>query len=68
MHNNGKYAQWWLFDNYNVRLGAPLGPRYKVRHGWRRDFENGYVVVDQLERRAKIVELPASESSQPVAP
>lgn len=57
------YSSWWLYDNYNVRLGAPLGPRYKVKNGWRRDFENGYVVVDQTKYKGKIVERPQQSSS-----
>lgn len=54
------YVFWWLYNNYNAQLGSPLGPRYKVKSGWRRDFENGYVVVDQIKRTGKIVELSSS--------
>ncbi len=51
-----KYDEWWHYDNYNLNLGIPLGPRYKIKNGWRRNFTNGYVTVDQVRRKGKIVE------------
>lgn len=54
------YADWHSYANYNVKLGAPLGPRYAVKNGWRRDFSHGYVIVDQLKRTGRIVEQPAA--------
>ena len=53
------YADWRTYANYNVRLGAPLGPRYAIKSGWRRDFSHGYVTVDPLKRTAQIVEQPS---------
>lgn len=53
--SDGAYDEWWLYDNYNVQLGAPLGARYKVKNGWRRDFQNGAVIVDSRNRTGRIV-------------
>ncbi len=54
--SSGKYDEWWSYDNYDVKLGQPLGPRYAIKNGWRRDFSNGYVTVDQKSRKGKIVQ------------
>jgi hypothetical protein len=40
------YNQAWLYDNYKLALGTPLGARYKVGTAWKRDFSNGSVSVD----------------------
>jgi hypothetical protein len=50
------YRQWWYFSNYDVRLGAPKGPRYQSGSLWRRDFACGYVTVDPAARIGKIVQ------------
>ena len=50
-----KYGEWWQYDNYNVALGAPLGKRYAISGGWRRDFECGYVTTTPSARTGKIV-------------
>lgn len=40
------YREVWWYANYDLDLGAPLGPRYPDGSGWRRDFEHGTVRVD----------------------
>jgi hypothetical protein len=52
------YRELWLYDNYNLELGAPLGLRYKDKGGWRRDFTNGYVTVNPRNHKAEIVLTP----------
>lgn len=48
------YDEAWLFDDYQTRLGQPLGERYQ-RHGqWRRDFMCGSVQVDPAAQTAVI--------------
>jgi hypothetical protein len=49
------YRDVWLYDNYDVDLGMPLGDRYKDKGGWRRDFANGYVTVNPKSHKAEIV-------------
>jgi hypothetical protein len=62
--NNGKayfrytdaaaYDGNWLYNNYHLDLGKPLGPRYKVGNTWMRDFEKGQVSVDLASNSANI--------------
>lgn len=48
------HNQLWWYDEYNVFLGKPLNSAYKVETGetkisaglWRRDFQNGIVLVN----------------------
>lgn len=49
------YRELWLYENYNLDPGKPLGDRYKDKGGWRRDFENGYVTVNPKSHKAEIV-------------
>ena len=44
--SDSAYTQAWLYDNYRLQLGTPLGARYKVGSAWHRDFSNGSVSVD----------------------
>jgi len=46
----------WLYDNYELDLGVPLGPRYQDGDLWRRDFSNGMVIVDP-EAHSAIISL-----------
>lgn len=40
-------GQLWFYDEYDVDLGKSLGDPVKIKTGlWRRDFENGIVVVN----------------------
>jgi len=48
------YRELWLYENYNLNPGKPLGDRYKDKGGWRRDFENGYVTVNPKSHEAEI--------------
>ena len=52
---SGFYSQLWLYENYNLELGAPLSPRYREGANWRRDFLNGYVTVNPATLDAAIV-------------
>lgn len=49
-----EYRNVWLYDNYKVNLGLPIGPRYPSGNVWRRDFTLGYVVVDPVNHTATI--------------
>jgi len=42
------YNETWLYPNYFIELGAPLGPRYQDGDVWRRDFTQGSVIADPL--------------------
>jgi hypothetical protein len=46
------YGQVWLYDNYKLNFGVPIGPRYQYGTLWRRDFTLGYVLVDPLNHVA----------------
>jgi Hypothetical glycosyl hydrolase family 15 len=46
---------WW--PGYGVRLGAPTGERYEWRGLLRRDFEGGFVLVNQPDRAPVSVDL-----------
>ncbi len=51
-----EYDEPWLYDNYDLELGEPLGPRYLEGYGiWKRDFSNGSVQVDFLSHSATII-------------
>lgn len=48
------YDEAWIYDNYDIELGAPLGPRYQEGNIWRRDFQNGSISIDLTTRSAEI--------------
>lgn len=50
------FSSFWLYPNYDVTLGDPLGPRHKDGTTWRRDFECGFVTVTPLTRSSEIVQ------------
>ena len=52
--NSSTYRYIWLYSNYQVDLGTPLGPRYKSGTLWRRDFTKGFVTVDPVNHTATI--------------
>ncbi len=52
--NDQFYDQNWLYSNYQVQLGQPLGPRYQINDSWIRDFENGTVTVNPYAYTAAI--------------
>ena len=66
--NEDVYNQVWLYDNYNVQLGAPLRARYQTGTAWRRDFTNGYVIVDPVAHTATISTAPATAPTPTTAP
>lgn len=53
--NYDSYRDLWLYENYDLNLGMPLGERYKSQGGWRRDFQKGYVFVKPQNHEARIV-------------
>jgi hypothetical protein len=57
------YNEAWLYSNYNVDLGAPLGARYQSGNLWRRDFTNGYVSVDPINHTADISTTPPAPTT-----
>lgn len=50
----GGYSEAWLYANYALDLGAPLGPRVRDGAVWRRAFERGTVAVDPVRHTATI--------------
>ena len=52
--NDASYREAWLYPDYEVDLGAPLGARYQSGSVWRRDFANGYVAVDPVSHTVDI--------------
>ncbi len=56
--NADSYLQAWVYADYDLKLGNPLGPRYLDGNAWRRDFENGYVRVNPLTGKAVIAVSP----------
>lgn len=48
------YEEIWLYRNYELDLGAPLGVRYQAGPGWRRDFTKGSVFVDPAKHSATL--------------
>jgi hypothetical protein len=53
--NSDSYREWWMYDNYDLDLGSPLNERQEEKGVWRRDFQNGYVIVDPQKHQAEIV-------------
>jgi hypothetical protein len=66
--NSGNYQQVWLYDNYQVDLGTPLGPRYLSGSLWRRDFTKGFVTVDPVNHTATISTNPVVASGPTATP
>ncbi len=48
------YEDIWLYANYDVDLGVPLGPRHRSGNAWQRDFAKGSVIVDPAAHTATI--------------
>ena len=46
--NSESYGLVWLYDNYSIELGLPLGPAYQTGNMWKRDFEQGSVIINPL--------------------
>ncbi|MGE5463236.1 MAG: putative glycoside hydrolase [Syntrophothermus sp.] len=54
------YRDAWLYNNYKTNLGSPVGARYPSGSYWRRDFTDGYVVVNPSDHTATIYNAPAT--------
>jgi len=52
--NSQSYNEAWVYDNYKIDLGAPLGNRYREGSAWQRDFENGTVLVNPQTHEVQI--------------
>lgn len=50
-----EYQEVWLYDNYAYPLGKPLGARYQDGEAWRRNFENGSVMVNPATHEVEII-------------
>ena len=50
-------GDWWA--GYDVKLGAPRGPRYEWQGLLRRDFQHGFVLVNQPDAQTAAVALGA---------
>ncbi|WP_161668739.1 putative glycoside hydrolase [Kallotenue papyrolyticum] len=61
------YLSWWDYPNQHLQIGVPLGARYATKHGWRRDFTNGYVEVDLIAQKGKINLHPLPGTTSPPA-
>ena len=61
--NSKNYAQVWLYRNYQLDLGTPLGPRYQNGSLWQRDFTKGHVIVDPVNHTSTISTSPSSSSA-----
>lgn len=59
--NSEDISSFWLYPNYDLALGQPLGDRYRVGLNWRRDFQCGYVIVQPAQQTAEIT--PTSDCS-----
>jgi hypothetical protein len=61
--NSRNYNQVWIYSNYQLDLGTPLGPRYQNGSLWQRDFTKGSVMVDPVNHTATISTSPSSSSA-----
>jgi len=61
--NYDNYERTWLYPNYAIDLGSPLGSRYAQGNLWKRDFTNGSVTVDPVNHTAQISTTPAEPNS-----
>lgn len=52
--HSSSYHQAWVYSNYSLDLGGPVGPRYQSANVWRRDFTRGFVTVDPVTHTATI--------------
>jgi hypothetical protein len=53
----GTPADWWA--GYDVNLGAPQAPRYAWNGLIRRDYQNGFVLLNKPGHQRQTVDLPA---------
>ncbi|HEX6651425.1 MAG TPA: hypothetical protein VF072_01680, partial [Thermoleophilaceae bacterium] len=62
----GTPTDWWT--GYDVNLGAPQNTRYTWNGLQRRDYQNGYVLVNKPGHGHQSVELPAGATGPDGAP
>lgn len=56
--NSENYRDMWLYENLFIDPGLPFGPRYREGMAWRRDFTNGYVLVNPWTNSSQIEFIP----------
>lgn len=66
--NSDVYSEIWMYPNYDLDLGAPLGARYQSGSAWKRDFTNGSVTVDPVNHTASITQGTGGATATPPAP
>jgi len=54
--SNDALLTLWQYPNYEIALGAPLGPRTESGATWRREFACGYVEVNPALQTGTIVQ------------
>lgn len=55
----------WIYPNYDITLGAALGPRTKTGAIWRREFQCGYIEVNPTSRQGAIVQTACTNGTAP---
>jgi putative glycosyl hydrolase-like family 15 (GHL15) protein len=51
---SGQYNEAWLYSNYQLDLGTPIGQRYKSGDTWYRLYTNGMVAVNPVTHESEI--------------
>lgn len=52
--HHSAYREIWWYDNYELVLGAALGPPFKDGSNWKRIFEKGLVTINPADQTAEI--------------
>jgi hypothetical protein len=52
--NSNSYREVWIYNDYSINLGTPLGLRKSEGWSWRRYFTNGDVIVNPWTHSAEI--------------
>ena len=53
--NADDYNELWWYNQYELELGQPIGPKYPDGDFWQRDFENGSVRVNPEKHSAELL-------------
>ncbi|RME06985.1 MAG: hypothetical protein D6803_05130 [Anaerolineae bacterium] len=53
--HSDSYREIWLYSNYYLDLGTPLGVRYRDGDVWRRDFSKGSVIVNPFTHEVEFI-------------
>jgi hypothetical protein len=59
------YFNIWLYDNYQRKLGEPVGPYAREGNIWSREFTNGKVTVDVENQKSNTELYDQSEACLP---